>query len=61
MQRYRFDVDAVHEKKRLDVFLAEVQTELTRSRLRKLIDQERVTVNGSPCRAGTRLRAGDQV
>ena len=45
MQHYQFEVDEASSKKRLDVFLSENLPEISRSRLKKLIDEKRVTVN----------------
>jgi len=46
---------------RLDRFLAAAQTDLSRSRLKGLIEAGRVHVNGQPVRAAQRLREGDRV
>lgn len=47
---------------RLDVFLSEQTEDLTRSRIKKLIEEGHVTVNGSPVKkAGADIRKGDQV
>jgi len=57
-----FTVDsAEHESLRLDVFLAAEIKALTRSRIRKIIDGEGVSVNGIPQKASCRLRPGDRV
>lgn len=44
---------------RLDLFLAIQNPELTRSHLKRIIDQEHVFLNGKPAKAGARLRGGD--
>ncbi len=47
---------------RLDVFLSEQTEDFTRSRLKKLIEEGHVTVNGTPVKkAGADIRKGDQV
>ena len=46
---------------RLDVFLASRRSGLSRSRIRKLIDDGHVTVDGRPAKASTRLVAGQIV
>ena len=46
---------------RLDQFLAQQDTGLTRSRLRQLIDSGDVLVNGGPARPAHRVRPGDRV
>lgn len=51
---------AEEDAKRLDVFLSE-RMEETRSRIKKLIDGGRVEVNGQKVKAGTEIRAGDEV
>lgn len=47
--------------KRLDVFLSERMEEFTRSRIKKLIDEGHVELNGKSAKAGTELRPGDEV
>ena len=47
-------------QKRLDMFVCE-QTELTRSRVKKLIEDGKITLNGKPCKAGDSLKAGDSI
>ena len=38
-------------QKRLDLFVCE-NTELTRSRVKKLVEDGKITLNGKPCKAG---------
>ena len=47
-------------EKRLDLFVCE-KTELTRSRIKKLIEDNKITLNGKPCKAGDSLKAGDVI
>lgn len=48
--------------KRLDVFLSEQAEEFTRSRLKKLIEEGNVSVNGKEVKkAGTEIKLGDEV
>ena len=47
--------------KRLDVFLSEKMEEFTRSRVKKLIDDGYVKINGKAAKAGDKLRALDSV
>ena len=48
--------------KRLDIFLSEQTEEFTRSRLKKLIEEGRVSVNGNPIlKAGAEIKKGDGV
>ena len=46
---------------RLDTFLQEQLEEVSRSRIRKWIDEGNVTVNGSVQKAGYKLRIHDQI
>lgn len=46
---------------RLDRVLAEIHPVWTRSRVRKLIDGGHVTINDTPTKAATRVRAGDEI
>ena len=48
------------ENIRLDVYLA-AETEYTRSRLKRLIDDKAVLVNGEGCKCGRILKAGDYI
>ena len=61
MQRLEYSVDSDHKTLRLDVFLSESQDELSRSRLKKLIEQGHVSVNDSPAQAKYKLKAGDKI
>ena len=48
--------------KRLDVFLSDQTEDITRSRLKKLIEEGNVTVNGKQTgKAGTEIKVGDEV
>ena len=46
--------------KRLDVFLAE-NSSLTRSGIKNLLEQGKITVNGGPAKAGGKIAAGDVI
>jgi len=61
MQQFEYDIDPTCAKKRLDIFLTEAQTDITRSYIKKLIETEQVTVNGSPAKAHYKLKEGDRV
>ena len=61
MQQFEYDIDPACARKRLDVFLTEVQADITRSYIKKLIETERVTVNGAPAKAHYKLKEGDRV
>ena len=58
---FEFQVAAPEAGTRLDVFLATKISSLTRSRIRKLIDQGLVQVRGQAAKAGQKLRAGEAV
>ena len=61
MEQYEFKVDSDSSRERLDIFLSVQQTEISRSRLKKLIVEGRVTVNGVEQRAGYKVRPGDRI
>jgi 23S rRNA pseudouridine1911/1915/1917 synthase len=47
--------------KRLDKYLTDRITFMSRTQLQRLIDEGGVTVNGGKCKASTKLRSGDRV
>jgi len=57
----RFKVGQPSAGTRLDVYLASVCSDLSRSRIQKLIEERRVRVAGSPARRSRAVRAGDAV
>ena len=61
MKTVRYTVDFQGVKKRVDLFLAEQATFLTRSHIKKLIESNLVTVNRVPVKAAFRLKVGDVV
>ena len=61
MHHYEFEVNEASSKKRLDVFLSENLQEISRSRLKKLIDKNCVTVNAKSRPAGYKMRLGEKV
>jgi 23S rRNA pseudouridine1911/1915/1917 synthase len=61
MKRFSYRVDAPDEHKRLDVYLAEHNTSLTRSQIKKLVDYHSVTVNNKQVKASCRLKLGDVI
>lgn len=61
MQFFEYDIDLTCQKKRLDVFLAEVQTDISRSFIQKLIEDNCVAVNGAEGRSKYKLRIGDHI
>lgn len=46
---------------RLDKYLSEVQSELSRSYLQQLIEEERILVNGKPVRASYKVKLNDEI
>jgi 23S rRNA pseudouridine1911/1915/1917 synthase len=61
MGRFSFTITAEDSKVRLDRYLTERLPDLTRSRIKKLIEAAHVLVDGSPAKAGASLREGNQV
>lgn len=55
-----FEKVADKPETRLDTWLAEAVPEHSRSRWQALIKEGRVTVNGAPCKANLKIRAGDR-
>lgn len=56
---YSFTVDLPGD--RLDRFIADRLPDVSRTRVRQLIDADCVTVNGSPAKASYRLESGDSI
>ena len=61
MQNHQFEVGETSNKKRLDVFLSECLPNISRSRLKKLIDDDRVMVNSKSRPAGYKIRTKEKV
>lgn len=59
IERHQFTTPG-GETERLDLWLSQ-QVGLTRSQVKRLIDEGHVLVNGKGCKAGYRLQAGDQI
>jgi len=55
----RFTFEPGRSAERLDRFLAECLPELTRSQVKKLIDDGRVLLDGGPAKAGEKLKCGE--
>jgi 23S rRNA pseudouridine1911/1915/1917 synthase len=58
-RRFRFEYGRAPA--RLDLFLAECLPELTRSQVKRLIDEGRVLLNGNPTKTGFRLKGGENL
>ena len=56
-----FNVKMDEKNKRLDIFLSENLTDLTRSYIKTLIEKQNVTVNGSYVKSGYKLRVDDEI
>jgi len=59
--RHDFAVPDELEGTRLDICLAELHPEWTRSRARKLIDDGHVRLNDGPCKASSAVHSGDEI
>ncbi|PLX97151.1 MAG: RluA family pseudouridine synthase [Desulfuromonas sp.] len=60
-QNLSFYVDPARISERLDRFLAESLPDISRSQIKKLIDDGLVQVAGRPAKAGEKLRVGDTI
>jgi len=60
-QHHSYVVSPADQGSRLDMFLARKLPDLTRSFLKRLIDQDLVTLNTKPTKAGVKLRKGDRI
>jgi len=56
-----FHVESSDAFKRLDVFLSQKENLLSRSRIKRLIEEGDVQVGGKKAKAGLRLKTGDEV
>jgi 23S rRNA pseudouridine1911/1915/1917 synthase len=61
MQKFFYTVDHSSSKKRLDLFLSEQTLQLTRSQIKKLIDNRLVKVNHCLTKASCRIKKGDLI
>ncbi len=61
MEKFEFIVEPDENNKRLDIVITERYKELTRSRIKKLIDEENVLVHENITKASYNVRAGDKV
>lgn len=60
MKKREFLISAEDENQRIDKVIARLD-EMSRSYVQVLIDQEKVLLNGKPCRSNTRLKENDLV
>lgn len=56
-----FVVDEKYDRQRLDVFLAGQIRDLTRSRIKELIEKEFVRVEGHPTKASYKIKPGEKI
>ena len=54
-------VDEEVNKTRLDIFLCEKMPEFSRSKIKTLIESDKILVNGKKVKAGYELKAGDEI
>ncbi len=60
-QRLEFAVPPENSRKRLDLFLLEQDLPLSRSQIKRLIDEDLIQVNSASSKAGYRLRSSDHI
>jgi 23S rRNA pseudouridine1911/1915/1917 synthase len=56
-----FQVESANAQQRLDVFISRREKSLSRSQIKRLIEQGQVNVGGKKAKAGLRLKSGDEV
>ena len=56
-----FVITEGEKPKRLDVFLANRERDLSRSAVQRLIEKGRVQINGEPARASQKIKPGDRI
>ena len=61
MQKYSYTVDLSSCKKRLDLFLSEQNLPLTRSQIKRLIEDRLVTINCVSAKPSCRVKKGDVI
>jgi 23S rRNA pseudouridine1911/1915/1917 synthase len=61
MREATYKVDPSEAKKRIDLFLSNIQSEISRSQAQRLIEQDHVSVNDKPVRAKYKVKSGDIV
>jgi 23S rRNA pseudouridine1911/1915/1917 synthase len=58
---FSYEISEEHKDTRLDVFISSRSISLSRSRVKALIENEHVTVNDGPSKAGYKLKLADKV
>ena len=60
-QIFSYQIGVGEDEERLDKWLSVAVPTLSRSYIQKCIREERVLINGTPCKANYRLRVDDEV
>ena len=55
----KFNVENLEEKMRLDAYIAKINGNLSRSMIQKLLNEEKITVNGKIQKASYKIQLGD--
>ncbi len=50
-----------NENKRIDAYIAENSSEYSRSMIQKLLEKEKILINGNHCKASYKVKAGDKI
>lgn len=61
MEEYRFTIEEDYEEERLDKVLSLLLTDVSRSRVAKLIKDKAVFINGETCKPSTTVLPGDEI
>lgn len=59
--QHTFTVTSSDANIRLDIFLSQKLPDITRSRIKNLIEDGRVCLNGKPVKAGAKIKTGDRI
>ena len=57
----KLHIENLEEKFRLDAYIAKVDVELSRSMIQKLLNEEKITVNGKIQKASYKIQNGDEI
>jgi len=56
-----FLVEDINAGKRIDVYLSEIIEDMSRSRIQKLIEEEKIKVNGNVTKSNYKIKSNDQI
>ncbi|SEF68284.1 ribosomal large subunit pseudouridine synthase D [Caloramator fervidus] len=56
-----FVVEDINVGKRIDVYLSEIIEDMSRSRIQKLIEEEKIKVNGNVTKSNYKIKANDEI